>query len=138
MTSKNLALIILIGAAFVLIIWQNRPATWSGVQILGLCLTIFGFIMWSLARLQLGRSFSVTAQAKKLVTSGIYSKIRNPIYVFGTFIIAGVILMIGRPIWLLILLLLIPLQIWRAGIEAKVLEAKFGEEYRQYRAKTWF
>jgi protein-S-isoprenylcysteine O-methyltransferase Ste14 len=30
------------------------------------------------------------------------------------------------------------MQVWRARNEARVLEAKFGDTYRQYRAKTWF
>jgi len=34
--------------------------------------------------------------------------------------------------------IIVPLQIWRAGKEAKVLEASFGDEYRTYRAGTWF
>jgi protein-S-isoprenylcysteine O-methyltransferase Ste14 len=31
-----------------------------------------------------------------------------------------------------------PVQVWRARKEAAVLEAKFGDEYRAYRASTWF
>jgi protein-S-isoprenylcysteine O-methyltransferase Ste14 len=34
--------------------------------------------------------------------------------------------------------LVIPLQIWRAKKESSVLESAFGDEYRSYRAKTWF
>ena len=40
--------------------------------------------------------------------------------------------------FLLIFALIIPLQIWRGRKEASVLEEKFGDEYRQYRAGTWF
>jgi protein-S-isoprenylcysteine O-methyltransferase Ste14 len=32
----------------------------------------------------------------------------------------------------------IPLQIWRIGKEAQVLETRFGDAYRAYRASTWF
>jgi hypothetical protein len=32
----------------------------------------------------------------------------------------------------------IPLQIWRAGKESQVLDAKFGEEYGKDRSATWF
>jgi len=46
--------------------------------------------------------------------------------------------MVGRPELLLILLALIPIQIIRARREAAVLEAKFGDEYREYRKRTWF
>jgi protein-S-isoprenylcysteine O-methyltransferase Ste14 len=38
-------------------------------------------------------------------------------------------------------LLIVPvliLQITRARAEARVLEAHFGDEYRRYRASTWF
>jgi protein-S-isoprenylcysteine O-methyltransferase Ste14 len=30
------------------------------------------------------------------------------------------------------------MQIWRARREAQVLEAAFGDAYREYRRKTWF
>ena len=43
-----------------------------------------------------------------------------------------------RPVWLLLFLLVIPLQVWRSRKESSVLEAKFGDEYRKYRASTWF
>jgi protein-S-isoprenylcysteine O-methyltransferase Ste14 len=101
-------------------------------------LLLTGFVLWTIARFQLGASFAVTAQARQLVTRGIYSKIRNPIYIFGSWLIAGAFLVIGRPLWLLIFVIIIPMQIWRARKEAAVLEAKFGDEYRAYRASTWF
>jgi protein-S-isoprenylcysteine O-methyltransferase Ste14 len=108
------------------------------MQVAGICLLGIGFVLWTTARFQLGRSLTVTAQAKQLVTRGLYSKIRNPIYVFGSCVIAGLILVLGRPVWLLAFLIVIPLQIWRARKESAVLEASFGEEYRRYRAGTWF
>jgi protein-S-isoprenylcysteine O-methyltransferase Ste14 len=85
-----------------------------------------------------GQIISVTAKASALVNRGLYSRIRNPIYVFGSCVIAGLILTLGRPAWLLVFLVLIPLQIWRSRKESSVLEAKFGDEYRKYRAETWF
>jgi protein-S-isoprenylcysteine O-methyltransferase Ste14 len=53
-------------------------------------------------------------------------------------VIAGAILLFGRPVYLLIFVAIIPLQLWRASKESAVLEAAFGEEYRKYRAGTWF
>jgi Phospholipid methyltransferase len=96
------------------------------------------FLLWAVARIELGRSFSVRAKTTELVTCGIYAKIRNPVYVFGTVFIAGMILWVGRPIWLLALVIIVPVQISRAHQEAQVLEAKFGDAYRDYRAHTWF
>ena len=95
-------------------------------------------VLLFVARWQLGRSFSVTPQARQLVTHGLYSKIRNPIYVFSGLMLAGIVIALERPYALLFLLVLIPVQVLRANKEAKVLEAKFGETYREYKAKTWF
>ncbi len=101
-------------------------------------LLLSGFVLWTIARFQLGASFAVKAEARHLVTRGLYSKIRNPIYVFGSCVIAGGILVFGKPIWLLVFVLLIPLQLRRAKKESAVLEAAFGDAYRKYRADTWF
>ena len=138
MIAANVVLTLLVGAALGVVVWEHPPATWSAIQVVGLCLLVMGFVLWTTARFQLGRSLTVTAQAKQLVTRGLYSKIRNPIYVFGSCVIAGLILVLGRPVWLLAFLIVIPLQIWRARKESAVLEASFGEEYRRYRAGTWF
>jgi protein-S-isoprenylcysteine O-methyltransferase Ste14 len=97
------------------------------MQIAGLCLMSAGFVLWTIARFQLGASFAVKAEARQLVTHGLYSKIRNPIYVFGSWVFAGAILVFGKPLWLLIFVGLIPTQIWRAKKESAVLEAAFGE-----------
>jgi len=56
----------------------------------------------------------------------------------GAAAIAGVFLFLGRPSLLLIFVVLVPLQLFRMGKETKVLEAKFGDEYRNYRRTTWF
>jgi protein-S-isoprenylcysteine O-methyltransferase Ste14 len=90
------------------------------------------------ARYTLGRSFSIAAKATELVTTGVYSRIRNPIYVSGVIFIVGLIVIVRRPALGLILVIIVPMQILRARREARVLEAKFGEAYRQYRERTWF
>ena len=107
-------------------------------QWLGLLLGLIGLGGVIVARYTLGRSFSWVPKANELVTRGIYSRIRNPIYVFGMFAVAGIILILGRPRLLVILAVLIPVQIIRARREAAVLEAKFGDAYREYRQRTWF
>jgi protein-S-isoprenylcysteine O-methyltransferase Ste14 len=96
------------------------------------------FLLFVTARLQLGSAFSVKAKASKLVTSGLYSRIRNPIYVFGALMILGVIVFAEQLWWLLAVAVLIPLQVYRSGKESEVLEKQFGDEYREYKKKTWF
>lgn len=132
----NILMTLLVGAAIVFLAWSHPPP-WTAVQDIGACFAIAGFVLWTFARFQLGASFAITAQAKQLVTLGLYSKFRNPIYYFGSLALAGLILLVGRPLWLLIFVVILPLQVWRAGVEARVLEAKFGEDYRNYRARTW-
>jgi len=134
----NVALTLIVGMALAIIALRSLPATWTPVQIVGLFLLVVGFVLWTLARFQLGNSLTVSAQAKQLVTRGLYSKIRNPIYVFGSILIAGLILLLDRPMWLLVFAVIIPLQLWRAGKESQVLETEFGEAYRTYRVSTWF
>ena len=138
MIEKHIVLTLVVGGAIGTLLWQRPPAAWTAMPVMGLCLMIVGFILWTVAHFQLGASFAVKAEARQLVTRGLYSKIRNPIYVFGSWVFAGAMLVFGKPIWLLIFMVLIPLQIWRAKKEAAVLEAAFGEEYRKYRAGTWF
>jgi protein-S-isoprenylcysteine O-methyltransferase Ste14 len=107
-------------------------------QMLGLLLAAAAFLLWATARLQLGKSFSIRPRATALVTCGVYSKIRNPIYVFSALWIAGLLLALGKPWGLLILLAIAPTQMIRARRETRLLEEKFGDAYRTYRRNTWF
>ncbi len=88
---KTWITVIVAGAAFILILWSQAqtlgPAT--AMRALGFGLLVAGFPGWAAVRIQLGKSFSVRAKASELVTRGIYSKIRNPVYVFGTVLIVG-------------------------------------------------
>ena len=116
----------------------SRPNPWDLQRGMGVGLLIVGYAGIATARYYLGKSFALRPEARQLVTRGIYSKIRNPIYVFGLIAIAGLVLVLHRPIlWLLVLPIAV-MQALRAHREAKVLEAAFGDAYRDYRRKTWF
>jgi protein-S-isoprenylcysteine O-methyltransferase Ste14 len=130
--------LILIPAGIAYYFWTHPPNPWTWIQTLGVFLTVVGFSLWFVAHIQLGPSFTVSAQASALVTGGLYAKIRNPIYVFGLAAIAGTIFLLGRPYLLLVLIAMLPLQIMRARREGRALEEKFGEEYKTYRRTTWF
>ena len=119
-------------------IFQFGPGPHGLARLIGLLLGLIGLGGVILARYTLGRSFSIAPKATALVTSGIYSRIRNPIYIFGMIFLIGLALIVGRPQLLVILAVLIPMQIVRARREAAVLEAKFGDAYREYRKRTWF
>ncbi len=116
----------------------HGPGPHDGLRWIGLALGLIGLAGVILARYTLGLSFSVAAKAIALVTTGIYSRIRNPIYVFGVIFVAGIFLMLRKPALWVLLLVIIPMQIIRARREARVLEAAFGDAYREYRQRTWF
>jgi protein-S-isoprenylcysteine O-methyltransferase Ste14 len=122
----------------VMLTYEFARPPWSPLRIGGLLVMFPALALLTLARLQLGNSFSVTPQARNLVTHGLYSRIRNPIYFFGSFLIAGLFLFLERPYLLLLLVPVLILQIIRARAESRVLEERFGDEYLRYKASTWF
>jgi protein-S-isoprenylcysteine O-methyltransferase Ste14 len=132
----TLVQVVAIGALLWLVF--SMPGPWDFQRCIGAALMILGIAGIVTARFQLGKSFAIRAKAHQLVTHGIYSKIRNPIYVSGAVLLAGFVLVLHRPILWLVFLALIIMQTFRARREAKVLEAAFGDAYRDYRRKTWF
>jgi protein-S-isoprenylcysteine O-methyltransferase Ste14 len=111
---------------------------WTTERIIGLGISLPSLLLVLTARVQLGRAFSVRAKATHLVTSGLYSRVRNPIYVFSCLFILGIIIWPDEPWFLLIFAVIMPMQIYRARKESEVLQAKFGAEYLDYKRKTWF
>ena len=111
---------------------------WPPLRIAGAAIALTSLVLILIARFQLGRAFSIRAKATRLVTTGLYARLRNPIYLFGCFFCLGVAMFV--PFWplLLVLILIIPMQVARARREAAALEAAFGDEYRRYRQQSWF
>jgi protein-S-isoprenylcysteine O-methyltransferase Ste14 len=124
--------------ALAVLMYEAAGPPWDAMRISGLVLIAFGLIFLTIARVQLGNAFSVTPQARILVTRGIYSRVRHPVYVFSAIAISGLILYLRQPIFLLVLLVLVPVQVMRAREEQRLLEEKFGDEYRRYKRDTWF
>lgn len=121
--------------AWFLFTWK---APWNLQRSIGTLFIVVGIGGIAMARYQLGKSFSVRAEAHELVTTGVYAKIRNPIYVFGTVMLVGAALLFRKPeLWLFVVMVII-IQVIRARREAQVLEAAFGDAYREYRRTTWF
>ena len=70
-----------------------------------------------------------------LVTTGVFAVSRNPLYLGGVCVIAGLALVVNLP-WLLVALLPAIIACWVLLIapEERYLAAKFGAEYRAYAA----
>lgn len=138
MATKSAVVFVVLLAAFTAFAVLAVPGPWTHLRIAGALLAVPCMALAFLAQYQLGKSFSITPQARELVTHGLYSRIRNPKYVFGLLGLFGLILYLQRLQWLWIFVLLVPLQFFRARKEAEVLSAKFGDAYLEYRSKTWF
>jgi len=111
---------------------------WTPMKAVGGVIVVLSMVLLIAARVELGRSFSVRAKATRLVTTGVYARLRNPIYLAGITLICGLALVFGRWWVLLVLVVIVPMQRARARREARVLEERFGEEYVRYRRGTWF
>ena len=134
----NMITLAVVAVFAVLFFRQAAEMSWTPMRIVGITIAASALILLVVARFQLGKAFSVRAKASTLVTSGLYSRIRNPIYIFGSLFILGVIIWTGRPWLLLGFAAIIPMQIYRSRKESEALESKFGDEYREYKQSTWF
>jgi len=134
----NYGTLIWVAAAVPAFLWVFWSLPWSALRIAGLAIAIPSFLLLVLARVQLGRAFSVQAKATTLVTTGLYARVRNPIYLSGSLMIAGLILWANQPWLLLLLAVLLPMQFFRSRKEERVLTEKFGATYLDYKKQTWF
>ena len=123
------------GGMYIYCLFHPRPG-WP--YITGMIVATAGYTLWFTARAQLGESFAARAEARQLVTTGLYARVRNPIYVFSGVGIVALCLAARWYAFATVFVILNLIQWWRARAEASVLEAKFGDAYRQYRAQTWF
>jgi protein-S-isoprenylcysteine O-methyltransferase Ste14 len=111
----------------------------SGTRlIIGLILGIPSLALVITGRIQLGKAFAVMPAAKGLVTTGLYSKLRHPLYLFADLVFLAVFIIIGLP-WLLVLwVVLVFIQAIQSRREEKFLADAYGAEYENYKAHTWF
>lgn len=125
------ALPVVMVAAWMATRWEGP---WTLLRLLGLVLILIGLGVLTLARIQFERGYS---RRPGLVTHGVYSWIRHPIYLFSSIAFAGLLLYLDEPLGILGL---VPFQfflIYIARREEQRLEALYGEQYRRYKQQTW-
>lgn len=117
--------------------YSKDSYTWD-VSI-GLLLMLVGYLGWISARIALGNLFAVQPKALGLVKTGIYSKIRNPIYLFGTIYFIGFGIYVRLSWYFLVAGIgaVIYAQHFRSAAEAKVLREHYGNEYELYEKDVW-
>ena len=105
---------------------------WDGAS---LALVLAGSGLCSIALLQLGRSLSVMPEARRLVTAGLYARIRHPLYLAEAIAALGALLQYRSGAALALVAVQFGVQLWRMQEEEKVLLAAF-PDYAPYRART--
>ena len=112
------------------------PAVIAG----GAALIMLGVALVVLARREFARYRQPTdpgLPTSKIVTTGIFSVSRNPLYLGGVCIVVGIAFAVNLP-WVLALLLpaLVMCHYVLIAPEERYLADKFGEEYRTYAASV--
>jgi len=117
------------------LVWLPRYEMGFAFSLLSLTLILggTGFAVFSL--LHLGRSFSVMAEARKLVTSGPYAYVRHPLYLGEAVLVLGLALQYLSPLAVAIVALQFAVQLVRMQNEETVLSALF-PEYADYPLRT--
>jgi protein-S-isoprenylcysteine O-methyltransferase Ste14 len=98
-------------------------------------LVLFGSAAAVYTLLQLGRSFSLMAEARRLVTSGPYRLVRHPLYLAEELAIIGIFMQFLSLSTAFILAVQIVFQLRRMHNEEAVLAESF-PEYAAYRQRT--
>jgi protein-S-isoprenylcysteine O-methyltransferase Ste14 len=121
------------------------PVPWPGLddgpaRVVGIALGIAGLalVIWAITTLrQHETTVMPNERSSALVTSGPFHWVRNPIYLGDVLIFLGVA-EVTKNIWFVILGLVFAVFVTWLSIlpEEHHLEARFGDDYRAYKAKT--
>jgi protein-S-isoprenylcysteine O-methyltransferase Ste14 len=120
------------------ITWASLPLpTWLRWLGVGGGIAAVVLLFWMFRSLGMNITDTVVTRRKHtLITYGPYRWIRHPLYTFGSLFFLSLSLVTG--IWL-IPIMAIPtfaILIQRTSIEERVLQERFGEEYRSYSERT--
>jgi protein-S-isoprenylcysteine O-methyltransferase Ste14 len=120
---------------------QLQKAIWTLGLLNGVGLAVFvgGTVLRQVGKRTLGRSYSYglrTLKDQKLIQHGVYRHIRHPITLAAIIYTPAIPLVLSSLYGFLVMLGIVPLFLYRIGIEEKMLIEKFGPEYIQYMKRT--
>lgn len=119
--------------------WDAPILVFLPLQLLGTMLIVGGFILFIWALISFGRSWRIgidTKNSGSLVTTGAFAYSRNPIFVFIDLYFVGSALLDMTPLLIAFAMAVVAGTHYQILQEEGFLQARYGEEYRSYRART--
>jgi protein-S-isoprenylcysteine O-methyltransferase Ste14 len=116
--------------------WTIRADLSDSLYVLSASLILIGYLFSFYSLVHLGRSFSIMAQARKLVTDGPYSIVRHPLYLGEFVAFLGVFIQYASITAALLLIAQSAFQLQRMLNEENVLAETFQPEYDRYVRRT--
>lgn len=105
---------------------------------IGIALTFAGFTFWIIARVQLGRSFSINPYATQMMTKGLYSTFQHPIYYSQMLAFTGVAMFFWNSYVIASVIFLTFVNLYRMRKESTLLRNAFSAEYEHHTTRIWF
>ena len=105
----------------------------------GAAVGALGLLVMAWAHRTLGQFFSLSVQLKedhRLITTGPYAHVRNPIYTGAILLLGGSAVMLSSPLLLLAHLPMSAGLLRMGAAEEELLARSFGEEYRRWHQRT--
>jgi protein-S-isoprenylcysteine O-methyltransferase Ste14 len=113
----------------------NFPSGWAGGLVIVFAVGLFAWAIVTMTRA--GTSVPTNQPTTAIVEAGPYRFTRNPIYLAMAGLILGLAILLNTA-WLLLMLAVFALVVHYRVIarEEAYLERKFGQQYRDYRARV--
>lgn len=108
----------------------------TSLNLLSTACVLIGIIMMLVTIRHLGRAFSLVPQARSVVQTGPYRRIKHPLYLSEEIVVLGVVLQHLSPVTLIVLVLHIGVQVCRILYEEDLLR-RTCPEYSSYEASRW-
>jgi protein-S-isoprenylcysteine O-methyltransferase Ste14 len=122
----------------VIVVFNHQFNAGGGVRAAGLALVAGGAALLVSGGLGLGQAISGSFSPKALITTGVYGKIRHPMYLGGALALVGLGMYVESAVGVCATVVLAWPSYWlSAAEEERRLRDKYGSTYEEYRKRTW-
>lgn len=108
----------------------------ASLNLLSTACVLIGMVMMLVTIRHLGRAFSLVPQARSVVQTGPYRRIKHPLYLSEETVVLGVVLQHLSLVTMIVLFLHIGVQVCRILYEEDLLRRNF-PDYSRYEASRW-